>query len=259
MTRVLPTDMPLERKEQIELDYWRSSPIERPGAASLDNLFNKLEDSRHFLETLAAHRARFEHAGTVLELGGGQGWASCLVKRLHPGARVLLSDLSPEAVASRNIWERVFGVKLDGAFPCRSYAVPLPDASVDLVFAFAAAHHFLAHGRTLRELRRILRPGGSCLYLYEPSCHAWMYGLALRRVNAIRPDLPEDVIVYHRLAELGRSLGFAVTLRSDLSAASRGPLKRAYYSMLRTVTPLQSLLPCTRDFVFTLPVAAPAR
>jgi len=259
MTRVLPTEMTVEQKEQIELDYWRSSPTERPGADSLDNLLNKLDDSRRFLETLAAHRARFERANVVLELGGGQGWAACLVKRLYPRAHVTLSDLSAEAIASRDIWERVFGVALDGAIPSRSYEVPLPDASVDLVFTFAAAHHFLAHGRTLREMRRILRPGGSCLYLYEPSCHAWMYGLAVRRVNAIRPDLPEDVIVYHRLVELGRSLGFAVTLRSDLSSHGRGPLKRAYFSALRLVPLLQTLLPCTRDFVFTLEEGAAGR
>jgi hypothetical protein len=86
-----------------------------------------------------------------------------------------------------------------------------------------------------------------------------MYGLAVRRVNAIRPDLPEDVIVYHRLVELGRSLGFEVSLRSDLSSHARGPLKRAYYAVLRSVPLLQSLLPCTRDFVFTLPESVAGR
>jgi len=251
MTQILPNRMTLEAKERIELEYWKNSPDERPGANSLGNLYNKLDESRRFLAAHAEHRALFERARVVLELGGGQGWASCLVKRFHPEATVILSDLSTDAVESRDLWERIFGSRIDRAFECRSYEVPLPDASVDLVFTFAAAHHFLAHRRTLLEARRGLRQGGVCLYLYEPSCHATVYGVAVRRVNAIRPDLPEDVLVYHRLGALARSLGFEARLRTDLSPIGRGLGKRLYYALLGAIPPLQSVLPCTRDFIFT--------
>ena len=240
----------LELKEQQEIEFWRDSPHERPGSASLPNLLNKFGDARRFGATLERYAARFERARDVLELGGGQGWAASLVKRRFAGRRVYTSDLSPAAVASVPLWERVFDVRLDGAFPCRSYAIPLPDASLDLVFTFAAAHHFVAHGRSLREIRRVLRPGGACLYLYEPTSPAWLRPLALARVRHIQTDIPEDVLVPGRLARLAREAGFTVTVREDLSLADRGLAKTLYYAMLAALPFLRPLAPCTREFLF---------
>src|SRR5262245_30991970 len=127
----------LAAKEQLEIDAWRDSPTEAPGVDSIENLVNKLTDAPVFLEALARHRERFERAARILELGGGQGWASCLLKkRLGAGKQVTASDLSPFAIASTGIWERVFDVRLDATLHCRSYEIPLETGSVDVVFAF---------------------------------------------------------------------------------------------------------------------------
>jgi SAM-dependent methyltransferase len=244
----------LQTKEQLEIDQWRNSPTDAPGLDSIENLVNKLTDAPVFLEAFERHGQRFKRAARILELGGGQGWASCIVKkRLAPGRHVTASDLSPFAIASVGLWERVFDVRLDGALHCRSYEIPVEPASVDLVFTFQAAHHFVAHRRTLRELFRILTPGGAALYLHEPTCSRWIHPIARHRVNHKGMPVPEDVLVHARLLEIARETGFGASTVFDLSVAKRAPLELLYYSALRTLPLLKHWLPCTRDFVFEKP------
>lgn len=245
-----PQSMPaLREKERQEIVFWRDSPNEMPGSESLDNLVNKFGDLGVFLETLRHHESRFSSATRVLELGGGQGWASCAIKSLFPRCKVVATDISPYAVASLPAWEHLLATHLEGALACRSYVLPIRSGSVDLVFAFQSAHHFVAHRRTLSEVHRVLRPSGVCLYLHEPTCRAPLHSIARWRVNRKRPEVPEDVLIYNRLKRLATQAGFRATSQFDVSLTKRGPMELVYYSVLRLLKPLQHLLPCTQDFV----------
>ena len=243
----------LETRLLRELDHWRESPTERPGAFGVETLVHKLNEGRVLLEAVERHRCRFERARTILELGGGQGWAACLVKSMF-GSAVITSDVSGEAIATVPEWERVVDVALDGALACPSFDVPLDDASVDLVFAFQAAHHFGAQRRTLAEARRLLRPGGTALYLHEPTSPEWIYPRAVARVNRKRTGLGhqvvEDVLVPDRMVQIGRNLGFDVHVAYAPTLTQRGPTELLYYLALGKLRPLQRWLPCTADFVF---------
>jgi SAM-dependent methyltransferase len=251
--------MRLEDKERIERDFWAQSATERPGADSLENLLNKMTDAPVLLERLRPFERIFAQATSVLELGAGQGWASCLLKRLYPAARFVVTDLSEHAIASLPLWEQVFGVRIDQAGVCRGYQTGLPEESMDVVFCFAAAHHFVAHRRTLREICRVLKPGGQAFYFHEPSCRRLLYRMARRRVNRIRPAVPEDVLVYRKIVQLAGEAGLEVILHPDTSLLKRGPLETFYYFLLRRLPPLQWLLPCTRDFQFKKPVEMPEK
>ena len=246
-----PQELDLLSKERLEVNAWRDSPTESPQADSLENIINKLTDAPVFMEAFARHRDTFMRASTLLELGGGQGWASCIAKRiLGNGKRVIATDLSPFAVASTRKWERLFSVQLDGAFACRSYELPVRDGSLDLIFTFQAAHHFVAHRSTANEIQRVLRPGGTCLYLHEPTCHRLLHTLARARVNTNGMPVPEDVLVLSRLKQLGEEAGLDVSSNFDLSLAKRGPVEMLYYLMMRKSGPLKHVLPCTRDICF---------
>jgi ubiquinone/menaquinone biosynthesis C-methylase UbiE len=240
----------IEAKEQVEIDYWRTSLTENPDSDSIENLVNKFSEARVVLLTLERHRQIFESASTVLELGAGQGWTSCILKRMFPDKRMIASDISPFAIASHPKWEHILQAKLDQTFACRSYEIPLPDSSVDLVFCFQAAHHFVRHRRTLNEIHRILTPDGVCLYLFEPVCQKFIYRIAYARVNAKRPEVPEDVLVYKRLIAISRELNFASEMQFNPIVINRGPLQALYFSILQKFPMLQTLLPCTGDFVF---------
>jgi SAM-dependent methyltransferase len=243
----------LTRLRELEDAYWRTSEHERPESNSVCNIVNKAGEAAIFLEILELYRTDFELAGTILELGAGQGWASCLVKSFFPQARIIATDVSDYAVRSVPKWERIFGVEIDEAKSAPSDDLGEEDESVDVVFCFAAAHHFAADHSTLVEIHRILRPGGVAHYFFEPSCPASLHRLAKRRVMLKRPEVPEDVLVYTRVLAYARDAGLSAEVVFYPSFTHRGRTETLYYAALSALPPLRRLLPCTANFTFRKP------
>jgi SAM-dependent methyltransferase len=218
-------------------------------------MVSKMTEAGAFLEAFDRYRSRFEQAKTIVELGAGQGWASCLAKALLEGEKhVVATDVSLEAVQSVSTWERVFQTKLDDTKACPSFELDFADVSVDLIFCFQSAHHFGAHRRTLTEVRRVLRPGGACLYLHEPTTPSYLYGRAVKRVNRKRAsmshDVVEDVIVTDRLLTIAAELGLRSTLRYSPTLTGRGEKQFLYFTVVGRLGRLQRFVPSTADFCF---------
>jgi SAM-dependent methyltransferase len=213
----------------------------------------KTADARVFFEKIKAFDAELSTSRRILELGRGQCWASCMVKRTFPQAHVTGTDISEAAIASVDKWEHIYRVKLDATAACRSYETPFDNDSFDLAFAFAAAHHFVRHKATFRELSRILAPGGVVLYLHEPACPSYIHPLAKWRVNAKRPEVPEDVLRLKELCGTARDAGLEADYRFAPSLANRRPKALMYYSVMRKLPFLSRVLPCTADFIFRKP------
>lgn len=246
----VPLDDAVLTQIRVETRFWESDPHERPGADTLENLLNKSLDASIFREVIAAYDAHFAGARAIVELGGGQGWASCVVKRLYPAATVTLTDAVPAAVAGRAIWERVYSCVLDAALAAPAQQIPLADGSIDLLFCYAAAHHFVDHAAALREAHRLLRPGGWCLWLYEPTSSALMHRQAEARVNRKRTDVKEHVLVPSAVLATARELGFAGRVQYWPSTLRRGRVESLYYSVLAFVPVLARIVPCTAHFAF---------
>jgi SAM-dependent methyltransferase len=236
-----------------EQEFWSNDPFERPGVDTLENFVNKSQDAAVFFDIVRPYRSEFTAALRIAEIGGGQGWASCLVKRMNPSASVTLTDAVADAVAGRVIWERVLDCTLDAAHAAPAQVLPFADASVDLLFCFAAAHHFVDHEAALRETERVLTPGGRCLWLYEPTSPKWAHAAAERRVNRKRPDVPEHVLVPAAIVAIARSCSLDASFMFCTSVAHRGRFATLYYLALDTVPLLRRLLPCTAHFEFTKP------
>jgi SAM-dependent methyltransferase len=233
--------------ERIELALWD----ELRGQDWLGNLANKLSELRWLLPKFNTYGQQIRNATAVLELGAGEGWASCALKSLYPHLSVTASDISDSAISGIKRWERIFESTVDGTFSCKSYSVPLPDRSVDLIFSFQAAHHFRLHKETLSEVSRLLKHGGVCMYLHEPSCRKYIYPLAKWRVNYKRPECPEDVLVLEEMQEIASSLGFKLEVIYSTATINRGVVEGVYYKVLSLFPALCRWLPCTADFIFT--------
>ena len=241
----------IEALQNKEIAYWRDSKDESPESDSIYNIVNKISDAGVLLDCLHRHCDKLSSAGKVLELGGGQGWASCVYKKIFPASHVTATDISEFAVASLHKWERLFQVKIDDSYACTSYQTREGDSSIDQIFCFAAAHHFLAHKRTLLEIGRILKPGGYAFYFYEPVTPRFFYPLARWRVNKKRPQVQEDVLIASRILELARLAGLDAQIDYYPSLIKRGAFETLYYFCLQRFPFLQRILPCSAIFIFT--------
>jgi SAM-dependent methyltransferase len=99
---------------------------------------------------------------TVLDFGAGTCWTSRFLTQL--GCRVKAVDVSPTALdLGRRLFERqpVLGSQPEPEFLVfDGYRFDLPDASVDRVLSFDAFHHVPNPAEVIREMARVLRPGG---------------------------------------------------------------------------------------------------
>ena len=243
----------LNKKELIEIDFWQNSPTENPDSDSLANIVNKMGDVEVFLECFYRVENKFITGQLILELGGGQGWASCVIKRMFPTMNILTTDISQAAVASLPKWEHIFNVEIKNPFATKSYHVPIADNSIDTIFCFASAHHFIAHRRTLQELRRCLKQGGNAFYFYEPSTPDFWYRIAKNRVERKRPDVPEDLLRYRKIQSIAEDIGLECKLDFYTSFIKRSPIETIYYWVLGKSRLLQRILPCTINYQFTKP------
>lgn len=236
-------------RERLEIDFWRNDPLESPESESIIPIIDKVKDAEVLRSIFQTHRNLFPDTGRILELGAGQGWASCFLKRLLPQAHVVTTDISPYALESLPKWARIWGAVPNESYACNSFATREASGSIDLVFCFAAAHHFSDHAQTLAEIARILTPDGAALYCYEPTSSAMLYRAALWRVNRKRPVVHEDLLVPGRLREQAQSAGLEVQFAYFPSTLKRGRIESIYYSALSMLPPLQRILPCTANVV----------
>jgi len=94
----------------------------------------------------------------VVDLGAGTGQATIALKRRYPGSRTVAMDIAPgmllQARKCQTLLRRFDRVVADAA------ALPLRDASVDMLFSSLMLQWCNDPDRVLRECRRVLRPGG---------------------------------------------------------------------------------------------------
>jgi SAM-dependent methyltransferase len=107
---------------------------------------------------------------TVLELAAGTGKLTRLLAATF--ARVLAAEPA-EAMRRRLVASCPTAEAIDAS----AESIPLPDGSVDAVFAAEAFHHFDAE-RALREIARVLRPGGAIVLLWNVPAGPWEPSIA---------------------------------------------------------------------------------
>jgi ubiquinone/menaquinone biosynthesis C-methylase UbiE len=136
-------------------------------AAGADWLLPLYDPFTRLLGTAAAQRQLVEQAGLapgqrVLDLGCGTGSLSLVAKRAEQGIELVGLDPDAKALARarRKAAQAGVAIAFEQGF---GDALPFPDASFDRVLSSFMFHHLESGEKpaVLRELRRVLRAGGS--------------------------------------------------------------------------------------------------
>ncbi|MFZ3495804.1 methyltransferase domain-containing protein [Streptomyces sp. 5.8] len=142
----------------------------------------------------------------VLDAGCGTGRAlTALRAAVGPSGTVLGADVTPQMLTAA----QEAGRDAEGALLLADVALlPLRDEALDAVFAAGLIAHLPDPGANLRELARVVRPGGR-LALFHPIGRA---ALAARHGRELTPD---DMRAEHNLGPLLADAGWQLTSYAD--------------------------------------------
>jgi ubiquinone/menaquinone biosynthesis C-methylase UbiE len=117
--------------------------------------------------------AELEPGLDLLDVGCGPATITVdLARRVAPG-RVVGIDRAAEVIASASAFAAEQGVAI-ALQAADVYALPFPGASFDIVHAHQVLQHLTDPVRALREMRRVLRPGGVLAARdSDYACFAW--------------------------------------------------------------------------------------
>lgn len=122
-------------------------------------LFPHMRLMRAVLARLAVRRTP---AGRALDLGCGPGLLVAALAQDAPGLHVTGLDLSEEMLADARAYVQSQGLADRTDFRRGDAGeIPFPDGSFDLVISTLSLHHWSNPVGVLREIDRVLRPGGA--------------------------------------------------------------------------------------------------
>jgi ubiquinone/menaquinone biosynthesis C-methylase UbiE len=113
----------------------------------------------------------------VLEIGCGRGVGTEIILRRFVAAHVTALDLDPDMVRRARRRLARYGPERVKLFVGDVAAINAPDEAFDAVFDFGIIHHVPDWQTAVREVRRVLRPGGR-FFFEEVTDHAlrrWAY------------------------------------------------------------------------------------
>ena len=147
-------------------------------------------------------------AGRVLEIGGGSG----LNLPYYTGAVSQLYTLDPSAPLVRMARRKLAQAAVPAELLLGSAEeIPLADASIDTVVSTWTLCSIPDVAKALREARRVLKPGGSLLFVEhghapDPGVAAWQ-----RRIEPLWKPLAGGCHLTRRIDQLIRTAGFAIS------------------------------------------------
>jgi ubiquinone/menaquinone biosynthesis C-methylase UbiE len=149
----------------------------------------------------------FEPNACILEIGAGTGEQALELKRR--GFDVTAVEIADSNYASNR------------QFPIIDYDgkhIPLPDASVDVVFSSNVLEHVPDLSQMHAEIRRVLKPSGYCIHVLPT--HSW-------RLWTTLSSFPDAVVYF--LATLPQLLPHALPGRSELRRLASAWYRSARY------------------------------
>ncbi|PMS26974.1 SAM-dependent methyltransferase [Trinickia soli] len=121
--------------------------------------------------------APMPHAPVIVDAGCGQGISFKLLAHAFEPSRIVGVDCHAPSLALAKQASMRVPVEID-LLHGDCAALPLPDASADIVFCHQTFHHLVEQERALESFRRVLKPGG--LLLFAESTDAYIKSWVIR-------------------------------------------------------------------------------
>jgi ubiquinone/menaquinone biosynthesis C-methylase UbiE len=123
-----------------------------------------------------------EPYGTALELGAGTGFFSLNLRQAGVLDEVHVTDLSPGMVDAARANAEKLGFTVEGRV-ADAERIPYDDNTFDVVVGHAVIHHIPDVEQALREVVRVLKPGGRFVIAGEPTRVGDWYARRLGRLT----------------------------------------------------------------------------
>jgi SAM-dependent methyltransferase len=121
---------------------------------------------------------------SFLEIGGGLCYASALAKSRAPQATVVATDVSPRYLRQHAIRTGdILGAPADAYAAVDAETLPFDDGQFDAVYSQVVLYRLPDPSRALREIRRVLAPGGR--YLGVERASPWLAPFAAPEARAL--------------------------------------------------------------------------
>lgn len=209
----------------------------------------RLQDQASTLEALLHRGTAYPPGSRVLEAGCGVGAQTLALARRSPGAAITAVDLSAESIAQAHRRLARADVRNVTLRQADLMALPDGDGGFDHVFVCFVLEHLARPDHALKELRRVLRPGGTLTVIEGDHgsvlCHPDSAPLreAVAAQVALQGRAGGDACIGRRLHGLLAGAGFQeVRARPRIAyadggspAASEGFTRRTFAAMLEGV------------------------
>jgi ubiquinone/menaquinone biosynthesis C-methylase UbiE len=131
-------------------------------------------------------------APVVVDIGCGWGQSFRLLADTFAPSRLIGCDISAEVLARAAAETTRHGLAVE-YHQADSAALPLADASVDLVFCHQTFHHLVDQHGAMAEFHRVLKPGGLLLFAESTRAyiHSWIIRLLFRHPMEVQKTAEE--------------------------------------------------------------------
>jgi SAM-dependent methyltransferase len=195
--------------------------------------------------------AKLEPSDRVLDLASGTGDPALTVAgRVAKGGHIVLTDLAPKMIEIARANAARAGIQNVSFDTVDAHALPFGDASFDRVTCRLGVMFFWDCPTALREVRRVLKPGGRAAFVaWGPRSGNEYMRAALAPFKARRPiaDPPPDAPQPYRFGEPGslssqlRSAGFSEVQEETrtLRLAWPGPAEELWRRLYDVSAPMR--------------------
>lgn len=187
-------------------DHWDREPCGTRGLAG-DDPRERLREAEAIRYSVDAHIpafARFTAARglRVLEIGVGAG--TDFVQWLRAGAEAVGVDLSANSLNEARARVEAEGFNNVELRVADAERLPFADASFDVVYSYGVLHHSPDTQAAIREVHRVLKPGGEArLMIYHVPSWTGLMLWAVHGAAKLRPGLTPRRAIYDHLESPG--------------------------------------------------------